>query len=283
MLPCGIRVLREGLPIKNGKNNIFIGKKMVQKKYTPEEALQRVKLMMKYDSSITLTENKSKLGLLSEQSSFSQVSAVAKKIHRIMSGDVETSDLNNLLDLLSSEVFGKKMEDGTCMMSKVVQYYGKSGSFGGAGGGLLGTGDLLKDIEKSTEFGEAEFEDVKQELISKIKKEMTSCGGGKKKTDDGDRVVTPRVSKYKACSGTYKEGCEASAIGKVQGCLNDDKTLNLNPKLVPDGKFGPRTKEALAKKGFTSFTDSDVEKICKGAESKPEISSELDQINVADL
>lgn len=248
---------------------------MVHKKYTPEEALQRVKLMMKYDSSTTLTENKSKIGILSEQSSFSQISAVAKKIHRIMSGDVETSDLNDLLDLLSSEVFGKKMEDGTCMMSKVVQYYGKSGSFGGAGGGFLGTGDLLRDIEKSTEFGEAEFEDVKQELISKIKKEMTSCGGGNKDTEDGDRVVTPRVSKYKSCSGTYKEGCEASAVGKVQACLGG---------LSVDNKFGPKTASKLIEKGFKStFTDSDIEKICKGTENKPEISGEIEQINVADL
>ena len=30
---------------------------MVQPKYSPEEALQRVKLMMRYDSSKTLTEN----------------------------------------------------------------------------------------------------------------------------------------------------------------------------------------------------------------------------------
>lgn len=248
---------------------------MVQKKYTPEEALQRVKLMMKYDSSTTLTENKSKIGILSEQSTFSKVSSVAKKINNIMSGDVETSDLEDLLNLLNSEVFGKKMEDGTCMMSKVVQYYGKSGDiFGGAGGGFLGTGDLLKDIAKSTEFGEPEFEDVKQELLGKINKEMTSCGG--KRTEDGDKVVTASgKSKYKSCSGTYSEGCEASAVGKVQSCLGG---------LTVDNKFGPKTASKLIEKGFKStFTDSDVEKICKGKENKPEISGEVDQINVADL
>jgi len=31
---------------------------MVQPRYSPEEALERVKLMMKYDSSRTLNENK---------------------------------------------------------------------------------------------------------------------------------------------------------------------------------------------------------------------------------
>jgi hypothetical protein len=40
---------------------------MVQPNYNPEEALQRVKLMMGYDSSKTLTENKQSIGLLNEQ------------------------------------------------------------------------------------------------------------------------------------------------------------------------------------------------------------------------
>jgi len=41
-------------------NNIFIKNRfcMVQPRYSPEEALERVKLMMKYDSSRTLNENK---------------------------------------------------------------------------------------------------------------------------------------------------------------------------------------------------------------------------------
>jgi hypothetical protein len=40
---------------------------MVQPTYNPEEALNRVKLMMGYDSSKTLTENKKSIGLISEQ------------------------------------------------------------------------------------------------------------------------------------------------------------------------------------------------------------------------
>lgn len=37
---------------------------MVQPKYNPQESLERVKLMMKYDLSKTSTENKKKLGLI---------------------------------------------------------------------------------------------------------------------------------------------------------------------------------------------------------------------------
>lgn len=40
---------------------------MVQPKYNPEEALQRVKLMMAYDTNKTLTENKKSINLLDEQ------------------------------------------------------------------------------------------------------------------------------------------------------------------------------------------------------------------------
>jgi len=55
----GKQVPQEVLQIKFGKLNIFIKKNcMVQPKYSPEEALHRIKLMMEYDSSKTLTENK---------------------------------------------------------------------------------------------------------------------------------------------------------------------------------------------------------------------------------
>jgi hypothetical protein len=75
---------------------------------------------------------------------------------------------------------------------------------------------------------------------------------------------SPRVGmSWKDCFGTYQKGCKSDVIEKVQGCLNDDKELNLDPKLVTDGKFGSKTKDALVQKGFSTFTDSDVEKICK--------------------
>jgi hypothetical protein len=55
----GIQVLQGVRQIKFGNLNIFIKKSnMVQPKYSPEEALQRVKLMMGYDTRKTLKENK---------------------------------------------------------------------------------------------------------------------------------------------------------------------------------------------------------------------------------
>jgi hypothetical protein len=55
----GKQVLQGVRQIKFGNLNIFIKKSnMVQPKYSPEEALQRVKLMMGYDTKKTLKENK---------------------------------------------------------------------------------------------------------------------------------------------------------------------------------------------------------------------------------
>ena len=58
---------------------------------------------------------------------------------------------------------------------------------------------------------------------------------------------------YKDCSGSYSYGCKSPVIAKVQGCLGG---------LVQDGKFGPKTQAALKAKGFDSFSDADVDKIC---------------------
>jgi hypothetical protein len=87
---------------------------------------------------------------------------------------------------------------------------------------------------------------VKPEEIEIAKK---SCGG--KKTGGGGG--------YKPCSGTYSYGCKSDVIAKVQGCLGG---------LSQDGKFGPKTKAKLSAKGFTTFTDADVEKICSEVETK---------------
>lgn len=79
---------------------------------------------------------------------------------------------------------------------------------------------------------------------------------------------------YKDCSGTYSFGCKSEAIRKVQGCLG----------LVADGKFGPKTQAALTAKGFTSFTDADVDKICgKTQDQADEFTTQVDADNMDDI
>lgn len=87
-----------------------------------------------------------------------------------------------------------------------------------------------------------------------------------KKTEDNKKTVYTGGGSYKACTGTYTQGCKSQTIKKVQGCLG----------LVDDGKFGPKTQKALAAKGFASgFTDADVDKICNKVQASPEPTVEL--------
>lgn len=254
---------------------------MVQPKYTPQEALERVKLMMRYDMSKTLTENvDSKNSILKEQVSASEAASISNKVHKILSGDVETEDLDELSSLLTSAVFGKTSQDGNCLLVKIMQYYSKSGVLGTPGGGLFGSGDMLKDITNSTEIGEPEFDDVKQELIKKINDELSKfCKTGKIKTDGGGSGgggTSRKTTNWKSnCSGTYTQGCESSKVGEVQSCLGG---------LTVDNKFGPRTAAKLKEKGFgESFTDADVAKICAKKEDKPEIGGEVQQNKVEEM
>jgi hypothetical protein len=55
----GTQEKKEGSQIKFGNNDIFINKKqnMIQPNYSPKEALEKMKLLMKYDTSKTLNEN----------------------------------------------------------------------------------------------------------------------------------------------------------------------------------------------------------------------------------
>jgi hypothetical protein len=90
-------------------------------------------------------------------------------------------------------------------------------------------------------------------------------------TPSPDPGTTPPVttSRYRTCSGSYSYGCKTDPtgpIGVVQGCLGG---------LVVDGKFGPKTQAALKAKGYESFTDAEVNKICgKPTEVDSEISAE---------
>lgn len=105
-------------------------------------------------------------------------------------------------------------------------------------------------------------ESIQKKKLSEQIDDSSLTGGGSTTTPNPNPSPTGGMS-WKDCYGTYQKGCKSDVIEKVQGCLNNDKKLDLNPKLATDGKFGSKTKEALVQKGFSTFTDSDVEKICK--------------------
>ena len=260
---------------------------MVQPQYSPQEALNKIKLMMNYDMSKTLNENKD---IIFEQSLSNpkETSAIAYKIYKQFMGDVQSSDLQNVQDILTDEVFGKSYEDGSCLLNKVTSYIKsiKGGNLSDYFTTLQSiTADdtrnktLMQLISMSTEENEPEFNDIKRKLITSINGEINGFCKTKKVAQPPvtppktEKPKTPGKSAYKPCSGTYSYGCKSDVIAKVQGCLG----------LTPDGKFGKKTKAALASKGVTSFTDADVTKICSSNQPvKPEVNTNIEDVDGED-
>ena len=268
---------------------------MVQPKYSPEEALQKIKLMMKYDSSKTLNENR---GIVKEQVGPGEAANIAQEITTELLGDVKTVDLDDILEILKTKVFGQTYEEGGCLLNKVATYFSKGVvrtsdmfttlvAFSPELWGL-GKSNLIDAINNTQEYSEPQFEDVKRRLISAINSESNGfCKTNKSKPKTGENKPENSTKKtggvvkktYKLCSGAYQYGCKTDPtgpIGKVQACLG----------LVSDGKFGPKTKAALAAKSITTFTDLDVDKICgKTVQpvAEPEISGEVTTNNPNEL
>lgn len=108
---------------------------------------------------------------------------------------------------------------------------------------------VAESVKKKRIFEQADLGDID---LGPIDLDLEGGGGGG--TPDPD---TPPVrTGYRSCSGSYSYGCKTDPtgpIGVVQGCLGG---------LVVDGKFGPKTQAALKAKGYESFTDAEVDKIC---------------------
>jgi hypothetical protein len=335
---------------------------MVQPKYSPEEALQRIKLMMEYNTSKTLDENKK---VISEQDTLAKTgiatgaaavtgagigagigakglaamgaasstavgggamavgtalgaktaaaaltigggviagaAALAlsplivwymdkdnakskvermiqycttdkSKIDKLKRG-ISDGDVRNLSDQLydamkgvgtdEEAVYGafkslKTASDFCALVARFNKDYG-------------GEGDLLEflddDFDQTSEWMQI-FRPLRDIVEDSLLSIQDDDGDGEKKTGGGGGSKT---GGYKPCSGTYSKGCKSDTIAKVQGCLG----------LVTDGKFGPKTQAALSGKGFTTFTDADVTKICqsKPTEVEPEISGEVQSIS----
>jgi hypothetical protein len=309
---------------------------MVQPKYSPEEALQRIKLMMEYNTSKTLDENKK---VISEQLAAPTVAAGAtgaaiggatmaatagttfgasvivpvmgalgvgataagaivggaagvallplvywlitkdtgankvKKMFEMCSTEsakiaklprkLQDTDLRSITDDIEDAIvndsygfqggtdeeklFGafKKLESGTASdFCALVKYYNSHSD----------SGDLFDDLDSDID-AESEWKQIFRPIRNCVEDSLLTLkdadpkkeGGGSKKSGGS------KTGGYKPCSGTYSKGCKSDTIAKVQGCLG----------LVTDGKFGPKTQAALSGKGFTTFTDADVTKICE--------------------
>jgi hypothetical protein len=256
---------------------------MVQPKYSPEEALQRIKLMMEYDMSKTSDENKK---VISEQSTncensieYSTVRELADNagdlcykmmspITRMMRNGEERAQ--EILDAIK-QVVGKNTYDDideTCVPAKGVfeKFF------------IIGTkGNISKGKPVSVQFNEIMNDSFIKyytpeavRIINKAKRIWENNLPPKPDPNkpDPNKPVQPR---YRDCGeGPFTKGCRTTPegpIGQVQACL----------KLVQDGKFWNKTQAALVSKGYPNgFTKEDVKTIC-GNQTKPEEVSSLPQ------
>jgi hypothetical protein len=299
---------------------------MVQPQYSPQEALDRIKLMMKYDTSKTLNENVESIqqpvneiapliplvgagiawlakglgvsaavagaagagslagigtwiysvqgggdAFIKTQTFFQGCSSLDSKLKPTQSkGDHrEAADtIYNAIqgigtdeDAIRGAISSMETVADLCAMYK---YYTRT------------YGDLYDDLDSDIDGEDfrkyvwsaiAPIVDDAEEDLAKVKEE----GGedGKKKTGGGG---TSGGGGYKSCSGSYTKGCKSDAIAKVQGCLG----------LVTDGKFGPKTEAALKAKGFSSFTDAEVDKICNKPTPTPTVNPDEEDVDAVD-
>ena len=311
---------------------------MVHPKYSPEEALERVKLMMKYDTSKTLNENRE---IIFEQPSPAGVAAGTTGA-LVAGGAAAAKVAGGAAALGTAKGLAAA---GAAAFTAPILVPAAAGA--AAAYGLY----KLVDWAVNHDLGQSGFEQVmsacKADGIDKLVKKLSNaevrqiayniqdakgtwnddedaivaalteiptvadlCAVDKKipgglvqflddltdspdewkmftrplegMIEDTEIVVTPEDNAntggggstgggYKDCAGSYSYGCKSEAIRKVQGCLGG---------LTTDGKFGPNTRDALKAKGFDSFTDAEVDKICgKTTEEEPEISGEEQRIS----
>jgi hypothetical protein len=268
---------------------------MVQPKYSPEEALHRVKLMMGYDLKKTLKENVDNIPTLNEQAEacpnsipYADVKSLAEQtgkkafnmtstFARMGSGEEKAQFI---LDAIK-QVVGKNTYDEIdekCIPARGVFdrfFIRASKSLFGFSGGKNVTqtlSEIAKDSYVKENFPEALRMIVRAQTIwnDSSKAPISDTGGklipatGKTETtltgttDTGKSKVTKKSSYTPCVAGKYVRGCKSDVVKKVQACLD-------MPAKYHTGNFGPITQGELQKKFpdlAKGFTDADVTKIC---------------------
>lgn len=257
---------------------------MVQPKHNPQEALERMKLMMKYDSSKTLTENveviKENKKPINEQWQIpaaiwawwnysNKFTDAAQKVKGAFQGcstllkqsqpstDVDFAGAADKINQAVNVWNGTDEEavrDAFKMMKtpadicKLEEEYRNKYS------------DLYTDLDgdfSGSDWNTYIWSPI-YDIMSKIPKE-DEVKKDETKKDETKKDETKKVSQYKSCPDTFpiNKFCKNDTIRKVQGCLG----------IKADGAFGPATQAALEGKGLagTQITQDSVDKACGGS------------------
>ncbi|MFZ4600465.1 MAG: hypothetical protein ACOYNN_17630, partial [Terrimicrobiaceae bacterium] len=251
---------------------------MVQPKHNPQEALERMKLMMKYDSSKTLTENVEVVKENKKPINEGLVMAIpaiaaawawwnygdrfnnpAQKVKGLFSScptllkqsepstDVDFSAAaDKINDGVNDTTLGLPSTDedavkaGFEMMKIPADICKLEQVYREKYGDLYG--DLQGDFS-GNDWNKYIWSPI-YNIMSKVPKEEGKKED-EKNTDEKKPtpVPVPRKSQYTSCPDTFpiNKFCKNSTISKVQGCLG----------IKSDGAFGPATQAALEAKGLS--------------------------------
>jgi uncharacterized membrane protein YgcG len=285
---------------------------MVQPKYSPEEALQRIKLMMEYDTSKTLNEN---------------VETIKQPINEI-------APLLGFIPMALPWLIGYGTAAAAGIGTWIYNVQGGGDAFSKAQTFFAGCSSLdknLKPLQSKGDHREAADsiynaiegigtdEDAIKGAISSMESVADLCAmykyynktyGDLYSDLDGDldgesfrryvwSAIAPIVddaeenleqAKKEKGGGGKSGGGTGGGTGGYKSCsgtyekgCKSDTIAKVQGclGLVADGKFGPKTLAALSGKGFSKFTDADVTKICEKTTTvvEPEISGEVQSIN----
>lgn len=226
---------------------------MVIPKYTAEESLERIKLMMKYDNSTTLSENKI---IIFEQNNIEKT--FNEFNYQIDKSYTDEDRVVNIISgLTSSDNFEKFLgkfgtERGKTFLHRIRKAFG-----------FMDKGEIEKLTTVLSNFGytlKTPFS-IGDNRASEWSLEKTS-GNSNAQSETTGNSNDQSGTKYVECTGTNENPFELycyekdkkGPLHKVQTCLD----------VTPDGKFGKNTEDALFKKmNVKTFTKDDVGNICK--------------------
>ena len=278
---------------------------MKQPEYSPLEALERIKLMMKYDTSKTLNENvetiKQPINEILQLIPITlpwligygtaAAAAIGTWIYNVQGGGDAFSKTQTFLQGCTS--LDKNLKptqskgDHRAAADGIYNAIQGIGTDEAAIKGSISSMETVADLCAMAKYYNRTYGDLYDDLDSDLDGESfrqyvwsaiapmvdDAEEDLEKVKKEGDTKVTggTKAKKYKSCSGTYTQGCYSEVIKQVQGCLGG---------LVTDGKFGPKTNEKLKDVGFSSgFSDNDVDEIC----NKPDEIVQVDAEDSTDL
>ena len=267
---------------------------MVHPQYSPQEALERVKLMMKYDTSKTLNENVESIKQPINEIVFalpavpwllaggaSVLAGIGTWIYNTQGGGDSFTKTKAFFAGCS-----KNMKDLKPTVDKST-YRGAADSIYSAIEGFGTNKDAIKaalnsmptvaDLCALNSWYATQYGDLYDDLDSDIDgtdftKYVWSAIAPKiadaeddlsQAKTDGGKTGGGKTGGGKTGGGKTSSGYKACTGTYSMGCTSEAvKQVQSCLGLVADGKYGPKTNVKLKEIGFNSFQDADIDKIC---------------------